>query len=412
MATDIDGDGALQALLAPVSVDDFLAANWERAPLHVVRSAPGYFADVYDVADVEDALVVGARDLDRFAVVRAGGAQAALDAYVVTSPGIRWKSTGKPATTHVDPRKVIGLFERGYTLVIKDAGLLNARLQRWCNRLQRDLCAYAGANVYFTPPGAQGFDVHHDSHDTLTVQIEGNKTWRVYEPAVELPLESQPLHRGTATPPLRLHRDVELAAGDTLYLPRGYAHEAVAGPVRALHVTFALAPIRAVDLLHAALDAAAERDVELRRALPVGWQDDAEFAAAFAAGVAPRIAAAFDRATFDAAANAVLGDLFAASRNDPGAAFDQLAGIAALVPDSLLRLNDRIPSLLRERATTVELLVPGKALGFPPAARAALEQLRAGPVRFGDLDLPLSESDRRLFVKSLVLEGLMLVDER
>ncbi len=408
----IDPGGALQTILAPVPVAEFLERDWERAPLHVVREAPGYFADLYDVADIEESLVVGARDLDRFAIVKAGGEQAPLDAYVVSSPAIRWRSTGKPASTHLDPRKVIALFERGYTVVIKDAGLLSARLQRWCNRLQRDLGAYAGANVYFTPPGAQGFDVHHDSHDTLTVQIEGRKTWRIYEPAVELPLESQPLHRGTAAPPLTLHAAVDLAAGDTLYLPRGYAHEAVAAGTRALHVTFALAPLRTIDLLHAALDAAALHDVALRRALPVGWQDDPAFSARFADALAPQLAATFDEATLAAAARTVLDDLFAASRNDPGAAFDQLDGIDALGPDSVLRLNDRIPALLRERATTVDLLIPGKSLGFPAVCRAALERLRAGPVRFADLDLPLPDADRRLFVKTLILEGLMLVDER
>jgi len=85
------------------------------------------------------------------ALVKAGAAQAALDDYVVTSPAIRWKSTGKGPTAHVDPRKVAALLERGYTLVIKDAALLSARLQRTCNRLQRELGAYVGANVYFTP---------------------------------------------------------------------------------------------------------------------------------------------------------------------------------------------------------------------------------------------------------------------
>jgi hypothetical protein len=185
----------------------------------------------------------------------------------------------------------------------------------------------------------------------------------------------------------------------------------VAGPGRALHVTFALAPVRVVDVLHAALDAAAERDVALRRALPVGWENDAGFAAAFAAGSASWIGAAFDAQTVAAAAQATLADLFAASRNDPGTAFDQLAGIATLSPASILRLNDRVPSLVRERATTVELLLPGKSLGFPPACAAALAQLRAGPVRFADLDLALSSDDRRRFVAALVREGLMLVDE-
>ena len=86
--------------------------------------------------------------------------------------------------------------------------------------------------------------------------------------------------------------------------------------------------------------------------------------------------------------------------------------IGALTPDSILRLNDRLPTLLRARENNVELLVPGKVLGFPLACRTALERLRAGPVRYADLALPLSESDRALFVRSLLLEGLVLVDER
>ena len=366
---------------------------------------------MYGVADIEESLVVGARDLERFALVRAGAAQAALDAYVITSPAIRGKSTGKAPTEHIDQRKVIGLFERGYTLVIKDAALLSARLQRACNRLQGDLGAYVGANVYFTPPGAQGFEIHHDSHDTLTVQIEGTKTWRIYEPAVALPLESQPLHSGTAQPPLTLHREVTLAAGDTLYLPRGYAHEAVAAAGRTLHVTFALAPVRAIDLLHATLEGAAMADVVLRRALPFGWQFDPTFAAAFAADIAPRLPGIFASDAVADATQVAINDLFAASRSDAGGAFDQLAATAELTPDSMLRMNDNLPTLLRERATTVDLMLPGKSLGLPKLCLPALERLQAGPNRFADLGLALSDADRLFFVKTLILEGVLLVDE-
>ncbi len=405
------GDAALASILDPVALATFAAEHWERRPLHVARDVPGYFADLFDVADIEDALVAGARDLERFALVRAGDAQAPLDAYVVTNPGIRPRATGKPPAAQIDPRKVLALFEHGYTLVIKDAGALCARLQRWCNRLQHDLGAYAGANVYFTPAGAQGFDVHHDSHDTLTVQIEGTKTWRIYEPAIELPLESQPLHRDTERPPLRLVDEIALAAGDTLYLPRGYAHDARADERRALHVTFALAPVRAIDLLHAALDVAARDDVALRRGLPLGWHDDPAYAAGFARELAPRLGALFSSSTVSAAATAALEELFAASRSDAGGSFGHLAALANLRADSVLSLNLHAPHVLRASATAVEMLVPGKTLGFPLACGRALEQLRAGSVAFGALDLPLSADDRRRFVASLVREGLLLIHE-
>jgi hypothetical protein len=340
--------------------------------------------------------------------VRAGAEQAALDSYAITSPAIRSKSTGKPPVEHLDQRKVIGLFERGYTIVIKDAALLSARLQRACNRLQGDLGAYVGANVYFTPPGAQGFEIHHDSHDTLTVQIEGSKTWRIYEPLVALPLESQPLH-GAVRASLTLHREVTLHAGDTLYLPRGYAHEAVATADRTLHVTFALAPVRAIDLLHATLDSAAMADVGLRRALPFGWQIDPAFASTFAADIGSQLPGIFAREAVARATQIAVNDVFASSRSDAGGAFDQVAAIAGLTADSVLRMNENFPTLVRETATTVDLMVPGKSLGLPKVCMPALERLQAGPVRFGDLTLAVSDADRLFFIKTLILEGVLLV---
>jgi bifunctional lysine-specific demethylase and histidyl-hydroxylase NO66 len=400
----------LDTLLSPVEVETFLAEFWERAPLHVPRNVPGYFADFYDVSDIEESLVVGARDLDRFALVKAGGPQAAFDDYVVTSPAIRWKSTGKGPTAHIDPRKVAAFLERGYTLVIKDAALLSARLQRTCNRLQRELGAYVGANVYFTSAGAQGLDVHHDTHDTLTVQIEGSKTWRVYEPLIELPLESQQLHRGTQIPPLTLHSEVRLDAGETLYLPRGYAHEAVATGERALHVTFALAPLRAIDLLHEMLDVAATGDVALRCALPVGWHDNPAFAAAFAQQTATQLGL-LDAGVVTAAAQNALTGLFASSRSESNAAFDQQQLVAKLGPESVLQVNEDLPFLVRERANAVDVLLPGKMLSLSKACLPALRALQASPVRYADFAPQLSANDRQLFVKTLAREGMLLVED-
>jgi hypothetical protein len=407
----IDPHGELSRILAPITPSEFAATAWERAPLHVARDDPAYFAGIYAVADVEDALETGARDLDRFALVRAGAPQAPLDAYVVTRPAIRGKLTGKAAEAHVDARKVLALFDRGYTLVINDAALLSPRLQRACNRLQRDLGAYVAANVYFTPAAAQGLAAHHDAHDTLTVQIEGSKTWRIYEPAVPLPLESQELHAGTNVPPLAPHRELTLAAGDTLYLPRGYVHEAIAAGDRALHVTFALAPVRAIDLLLVTLELAAEANVALRRALPLGWQHDPAFAEAFARTLAAELPAPFTAAALDAGGRAALHDQFAASRGSAGRLFARSTHAVTLRPETLLTVSADGAFLLREQGPELELLLPGTALGLPPGCATAFAQLLAGPVRFADLDLPLAPADRELFVKTLVREGVVLIPE-
>ena len=63
-------------------------------------------------------------------------------------------------------------------------------------------------------------------------------------------------------------------AGDVLYVPRGWMHEAQAGPDPSLHLTLGVRVVRWVDLVVDAVAAAATRDVDLRRALPAGHLAD------------------------------------------------------------------------------------------------------------------------------------------
>jgi len=164
-------DDVLRFVLAPTSAADFFATYFERAPLHVSRDDATYFNGVYGIPDVEESLVVGAREPEQFALVRAGGDPVGPPDFTLDRPGVRWRATGKAAKTMLDPRKIAAYLDRGYTLIIKDAALFSARLQRFSNGLQHGLRSYAQTNVYLTPAGAQGFEAHHDTHDTLTLQL-------------------------------------------------------------------------------------------------------------------------------------------------------------------------------------------------------------------------------------------------
>ena len=124
-----------------------------------------------------------------------GGETLDRDEITIERRSVRSRYTGKPPLLVIDPRAVASRFESGYTLLIKDAAAFSPRLQALCNRLQTDLESYVQANVYFTPPRAQGFALHHDTHDTLILQIEGTKTWRVHDPAVERRSRRSPTRR-------------------------------------------------------------------------------------------------------------------------------------------------------------------------------------------------------------------------
>ena len=89
-------------------------------------------------------------------------------------------------------------------------------------------------NAYLTPRRSQGLPVHHDTHDVFVLQVAGRKRWLVYEPAVRLPLRDRPVPAGLGAPGVAV-LDLVLEAGDTLYLPHGWLHEALTSDEDSLH---------------------------------------------------------------------------------------------------------------------------------------------------------------------------------
>ena len=134
---------AFDLILAPMTPERFFAENYEKEPLHIAREDRLHFADLYRIGDVEDALIIGAREPENFALVKAGSPEIASDDFTYERPSIRWRFTGKGPRRWVDARKVVSSFADGYTIIIKDAALFSARLQRFCNALQRHLMAFA-----------------------------------------------------------------------------------------------------------------------------------------------------------------------------------------------------------------------------------------------------------------------------
>jgi len=408
--TTVSGRPAIELMLDPRGANEFYSQYFEKQPLHVDRNDPTYFTNVYGVGEVEDALVVGAREPENFALVKAASAEVPSDDFTYERPSVRWRLTGKGPRRWIDARKVVAYFADGYTLIIKDAALFSAPLQRFCNYLQRDFMAFIQPNVYFTPPAAQGFEVHHDTHDTLTAQIAGEKTWRIYEPLISLPLESQPFHSGTKVEGLRLLREVHLRPGDTLYIPRGFPHEAKTSSTTSLHCTFALAPMRVTDVMDLALRIAGDQDVELRHALPPALLGREDLAAKLGEFFESRLTQTFEAPRMQVAVDIALNELFRLTRPNANGAFGQALKTFELKPATRVRIDETVPYVVRQRGEGIELLIAGKVVAFPPVCKPAFERLQRGPATLAELDPELSPEHRALLVKLLVLEGLAIIE--
>ena len=280
----------------------------------------------------------------------------------------------------IDTGRVLDLFAGGATIVLQSLHRWWPPLARFCGDLELALGHPLQANAYLTPPGAAGLAPHHDTHDVFVLQVAGVKHWVVRTPVVAAPLaHHRSIHELAAAQPVMFETD--LAAGDALYLPRGFVHSAATQQGTSLHLTLGVLATTVHDVLRQVLDRAGD-DVAFRASLPAGYP--------------------FDRDAAVRSVKATLSDLMGwLERLDPGDVADevserffarrtplldgQLAEISALdrIDDTtVVRRRARGPVAIgheddgRVRLTLGDrrLLLPGAAgAGGPPVAR------RCGP---------------------------------
>jgi Cupin superfamily protein len=367
---------ALARALDPIEVERFLAEHWERQPLVVPRAEAGRFDDLLSVRDLERLLTETSIRRPGFRLVKAGET---VEGYTTD---LSWRP--EPFTGVADVPRVLAEFEAGATIVLQGLHHSWLPLARYCRLLEAFLGQPAQANAYFTPRGSQGLPVHHDTHEVLSLQVAGEKRWLVYEPVLELPLKSQ-RYRSALGPPGEPVLDVTLRAGDTLYLPRGWLHQALTSETDSLHITVGVNVRTWLDEARAALDASAD-DVAFRRAVDgdePSWPD-----------LDP-----------DAAARRARRRLVRTRRPILDGQLSELRALDALDAETELQRRDTVIADLDGTTLTFE----GRELHFPERLAAELEFLVTTEQAFRAADLPgaLDDAGRRVLVRRLVREGFL-----
>jgi bifunctional lysine-specific demethylase and histidyl-hydroxylase NO66 len=378
--------------LDPVTLEDFLDQHWDRKPLLVARGEQGRFDSILSRDDVQRLVCETGIRSPAFRLVK-DGEQLPLRDYTVDVP---WRPGSFSAMAQVD--RVAEEFADGATIVLQALHLHWRPAAVYCRALEATLGCPAQANAYFTPAAARGFDVHHDTHDVLVLQVAGSKRWRWYEPVRELALKSQKwsAEQDEPGPPVA---DVTLEPGDTLYLPRGWPHEAFTSDADSLHLTVGLHPATRMDALRAALDDCAD-DVEFRRALG----EDGELPP----HLLERLAARLGR---EQVAERMRRRFVAGRRPILDRQLDQVGALSRLTVDDLVERRPTVIAELELEGDIATLVFEGKEVVFPPAACAAVRALHTGgePFRATDLPGPLDEPSRLVLIRRLVREGYLRV---
>jgi cupin superfamily protein len=288
---------------------------------------------------------------------------------------------------------VLAEFEDGATIVLQGLHLNWQPLAEFCRSLESELGHPAQANAYFTPRSAQGLPVHHDTHDVFSLQVAGEKRWLVYEPALELPLKNQRYKAETMGEPGDPVLDVTLQPGDTLYLPRGWLHEAKTSETDSLHLTVGVNVYTWMDAFRAALESCAG-EAGFRRS-PDGERPD-DLLELLARELEPQRVERRQRRRLVRTRRPILGG--------------QLSQVRALETLDLDTVVERRPTVLFDLVGAT-LTFEGKDLSFPDEAAEELAFAAQSDEPFTPGDLPgdLDDDGRLVLVSRLVREGFLVI---
>ncbi|MFJ9727931.1 cupin domain-containing protein [Streptomyces sp. NPDC101209] len=342
--------------------DVFFTQYFDRRPLLRRGALAGRLAGLPSVRQLDDVLALETVPPSYLRVTK-GGKGVPSGAYT------RTVARGAALAEALNPEKVYELFRSGGTVTWNSLHHVLPSARRLREPFADAFATEAEVVVFATPARTDGFSPHHDSIDVFVVQVDGTKTWRVWD---------TPEHRrgdeGSYTPEElgEPALEVTLEPGDVLYVPHGTPHAAGAKSELSLHLSVGVEPRRWRHLLQDTVAALVEDDDF--HAFP-HLADGAEAAVA---ALTAKVELLRDRlARLDAADE--VKRLLDTGRSRHGAGrtreFARLAAIDTLGPGTLIRRTVTPVEFGSTADGKTGLQVAGHRLNVPDAVADALRGL-------------------------------------
>lgn len=379
----------------------FLDRYWGRAPQHCVGADPAAFADLLSLHDVDALVSSPSARTPAFRLVRDG---TPLDPRRYTRTA---RIGGQSVSGVADPGAIFEEFRKGATVVFQGLQRSCPPVARFCRGLETELSHAVQANAYVTPAGSQGLRVHYDTHDVFVLQLAGSKHWSIYPPVLGDPLPSQPW-KGAAIDAGDPCLTVELRAGDSLYVPRGFLHAAEAQRELSAHLTIGVVPTTWHDVVTGVVAGVAD-DVEFRRALPVGFTADPEALAAEVADALVRLRKWLDEVDAQAVAADLIRRFWAGRPQSLTGQLHQILALDSIGDQTWMRRRPDSVCHLSSGDDVLTVGLGGRELRMPAVLEPVIARIAAGeafrPVDLADL---LDGPSRLTLVRRLVVEGLLV----
>ncbi len=231
----------LEKIISPIVLPLFEDVYFEKKPLLISRNDTNYFRDLMSVETINTYLE--RKDI-RYPGIRLvkNGLELPQTDYLTNFP-----YGNKVFDRVIDNDRFFTLFNEGATAVFQAVHKTLPTLSTFCQRLEKYYNFPLQTNIYLTPRSSKGFQAHFDNHDVFVLQVHGSKIWKVYDSPVYLPTET--FEKSMLPEHMIPQIEVELKQGDTLYIPRGFVHEADTANEVSLHITLGLLSYTWIDVL-------------------------------------------------------------------------------------------------------------------------------------------------------------------
>jgi hypothetical protein len=385
---------SLEWLINPVTSGEFFQKYWEKRPLVIRRNQSVYFGSLLSLEEVDRVLTTLDR---RYPDVVLKNADARV------SPSNYTSKNGS-----LDVAGIYQLFEQGSTITLAFLDTVVPSLTLFCRSLESEFSFPMQANVYLTPPGAQGARPHYDTHDVFVLQVTGSKKWTIFGTPVELPLAAQEFdaeQHELGEPTL----EFELSAGDVAYIPRGVAHEARSTDTISLHVTTGVLRYTWAELLLESIASASLTDPVFRRALPPGFARPGFDRGQIRDNLVGLLRRAATTSNFDPALDGFVERFISACPPLLEGQMAQLEALDRLTIDSLAGLRPGVIFRLQSEGNSESVDCYGRKITFPPQASDAVRFALSHP-RFAVGNLPgnLDDAGKLTLIRRLIREGLVV----
>jgi hypothetical protein len=161
------------------------------------------------------------------------------------------------------PNRLLNELRDGATLTFDRVDHAHGPIRELAAVLESELRARVFINIFASWEPVPGFDVHWDDHDVLVIQLEGRKRWKIFEPTRQWPLYRDIVNNyKPEVPPVA---ELDMTAGDVLYLPHGWWHSVSALGEPSLHITIGIEPDNGIDFMMWLIDQVKSYELFRRR---------------------------------------------------------------------------------------------------------------------------------------------------